>query len=111
MKSLVPAVVLLAALISMLEASPPPAGAPPRRPQAPVAAAAKAEPSASLDMLAIAALAGEKSAIASLRDAGPPGLEVLFRAGQTKILALRNNTSRLEAPENAGLRAALDGVA
>ncbi len=61
--------------------------------------------------LAAAAIAGDSAAIAKLRAAGPPGLEAVFEAGQDGITALRQNQSRLEAPESANLRAALDGVA
>ena len=64
-----------------------------------------------LPALAAAALVGDTNAIGKLRAAGPPGLEALFAAGNDGITALRQNQSRLEAPENAPLRTALDGVA
>ncbi len=64
-----------------------------------------------LRALAAAAIAGDSDAIAKLRAAGPPALEAVFDAGRAGISALRQNESRLEAPENAKLRAAVDGVA
>jgi len=72
---------------------------------------AKTPAASELSTLAAAALAGDSTAIQKLRTAGPPGLEALFEAGKDGITALRQNESRLEAPENAQLRAALDGVA
>ncbi len=72
---------------------------------------AKTPAASELSTLAAAALAGDSTAIQKLRAAGPPGLEALFEAGKDGITALRQNESRLEAPENAQLRAALDGVA
>lgn len=58
-----------------------------------------------------AALSGNEPALQSLRAAGPEGLEALMGAASKQIGALRRNTSRLEAQENAELRHAIDTVA
>ncbi len=57
------------------------------------------------------ALKGDKAAIAQLREAGPPGLEVLMEHAKTMIDSLRGNRTPLDAPEAAGLRQVLDAVA
>lgn len=73
--------------------------------------AATPTPTHLMAALANAAIQGDATAIASLRDAGPQGLEAVLESGASQIAALRLNRTRLESPEHDKLRAAVDGVA
>ncbi len=61
--------------------------------------------------LATAALSGDASAITGLRAAGASGLAALLKAAAPQVAALRQGTTRLDEPQAASLRSAVEQVA